>query len=57
MRPKLVITITGWANSVVFAVNNNKDIERLAVDLIVKIGVNINSQSSDGIFCASANEA
>jgi hypothetical protein len=39
---KLVITITGWEINVAYKVNNNKDIEHLAVDLIVKFSVNIN---------------
>ena len=38
---KLVITITGWEINVAYKVNNNKEIECLAVVSIVKTGVKI----------------
>jgi len=57
MASRLVTSITGWEIDMAYKVNNNKDIEHLAVDLIVKISVNINDLSSVSLPCATTNGA
>jgi len=57
MASRLVTSITGSEIDMAYKVNNNKDIERLAVDLIVKISVNINDLSSVSLTCAETNGA
>jgi len=57
MLSGLVTTITGWKTNMAYEENNNKDIEHLAVGLIVKIAVNINDLPSVCIFCASTKGA
>jgi len=47
-----VIAITGWDLNVAYKVNNNKEIERLAVYLIVKPGVKINNLNFHLPSCA-----